>query len=301
MLKNVDVLLPLQLSGTKGGRQTMELWYTEYQTKDFGITAKIEQTLHSEKTDFQKLDLIETKQFGRMLVLDGMVMTTIEDEFVYHEMIAHIPMFTHPKPQKVAVVGGGDGGAIREIIKHPSVEAAHLIEIDGKVIEYSKKYFPEIAGGLDDPRVSIFVADGLKHIKEHRNTYDVILVDSTEPVGPAVELFSSVFYQDIYEALKDDGLFVAQTESPFFNKDLIRDTNQSISELFPICRLYLASIPTYPSGLWSFTMGSKKYRPEDVDLNRVDVIAKSTKYYNKDIHYSAFKLPNFIQELISKK
>ncbi len=279
----------------------MELWYTEFQTKNFGITAKIKETLHTEQTEFQQLDVIETAQFGTMLVLDGMVMTTDKDEFVYHEMISHIPMITHPNPKKVAVVGGGDGGAIREIIKHPSVEEAHLIEIDGQVIEYSKRYLPQIAAGLADPKVSVFVADGIQHIKDNKNTYDVILVDSTEPVGPAVGLFSKDFYQDIYNALKEDGLFAAQTESPFFNQDLIKDTNQAISELFPITRLYLASIPTYPSGLWSFTIGSKKYRPEDADLARAEVISKQTKYYNQDVHRSAFMLPNFVRELTVNK
>jgi spermidine synthase len=265
------------------------------------MSARIAKTLHAEQTDFQKLDVIETEQFGRMLVLDGMVMTTIEDEFVYHEMISHVPLITHPNPKKVAVVGGGDGGAIREIIKHPSVEEAHLIEIDGKVIEYSKQYLPEIACGLDDPKVSVFVADGIAHIKNNKNTYDVILVDSTEPIGPAVGLFSKDFYQDIYDALKEDGIFVAQTESPFFNKDLIRDTNRAISELFPVTRLYLASIPTYPSGLWSFTMGSKKYKPEDGDMCRAEVIGKMTKYYNHQIHHSTFVLPNFVRALTVQK
>ena len=279
----------------------MELWYTEYQTKNIGITMRIGKTLHSEMTDFQKLDVVETDQLGRMLVLDGMVMTTIEDEFVYHEMISHIPLITHPNPLKVAVVGGGDGGAIREIIKHPSVQEAHLIEIDGKVIEYSKQYLPEIACGLDDPRVTVFVADGIAHIKNSKNTYDVILVDSTEPVGPAVGLFSKDFYQDIYDALKEDGIFVAQTESPFYNKDLIRDTNRAISETFPIARLYLASIPTYPSGLWSFTMGSKKYKPEEADLTRVVELEKNTKYYNAQVHHSAFALPNFVRQLTVAK
>lgn len=279
----------------------MQLWYTEYQTKNFGITARIGKTLHSEQTDFQQLDVVETEQFGRMLVLDGMVMTTIEDEFVYHEMISHPGMITHPNPKKVAVVGGGDGGAIREIIKYPAVEEAHLIEIDGAVIEYSKQYLPEIACGLADPKVTVHVADGIKHIKDNKNTYDVIMVDSTEPVGPAVGLFSKDFYQDIYDALKEDGLFIAQTESPFFNKDLIRDTNRAISELFPITRLYLCSIPTYPSGLWSFTMGSKKYKPEDADLSRAEEIGKNTKYYNAQIHQSAFSLPNFVRELTVQK
>lgn len=161
----------------------MELWFTEKQTDNFGITARIKRTLHTEQTEFQKLDMVETEEFGNMLILDGMVMTTQKDEFVYHEMVAHVPLFTHPNPENVLVVGGGDGGVIREVLKHPSVKKATLVEIDGKVIEYSKKYLPEIAGQLDDPRVEVKVDDGFMHIAQSENKYDVIMVDSTEPVG----------------------------------------------------------------------------------------------------------------------
>lgn len=275
----------------------MDLWYTEFQTKNFGITAKVKQTLLSEQTPFQKLDIIETEQFGRMLVLDGMVMTTIRDEFIYHEMISHIPLITHPQPEKVAVVGGGDGGAIKEILKHPSVKEAHLIEIDGQVVAYSKEYLPEISFGLDDPRVSVRIVDGIKYIQEQKNIYDVILVDSTEPIGPAAGLFAEEFYHDLHAALAEDGLFVAQTESPFFNQDLIRESNLAIKKFFPITKLYLANIPTYPSGLWSFTLGSKKYLPEDADMGRAAVVANQTKYYNPGIHQAAFILPNFVSDL----
>ncbi|MGR5912463.1 spermidine synthase [Bacillus cereus] len=162
----------------------MELWFTEKQTKHFGITARINRTLHTEQTEFQKLDMVETEEFGNMLILDGMVMTTEKDEFVYHEMVAHVPLFTHPNPENVLVVGGGDGGVIREVLKHPSVKKATLVEIDGKVIEYSKQYLPSIAGALDNERVEVKVGDGFLHIAESENEYDVIMVDSTEPVGP---------------------------------------------------------------------------------------------------------------------
>ncbi|UOF91632.1 polyamine aminopropyltransferase [Fodinisporobacter ferrooxydans] len=274
----------------------MELWYTEKQTENYGITAKIAKTLHKETSEFQEIDMIETLQWGRMLVLDGMVMTTIKDEFVYHEMISHIALHTHPNPKKVLVVGGGDGGAIREIIKHPSVEKAVLAEIDGRVIEVSKQYLPEIACALGDPRVDVQVIDGIKHIHENKNTYDVILVDSTEPVGPAVGLFARDFYQGIYEALKEDGIFVAQTESPFLNGDLIRRVYQDISTIYPIARLYTASIPTYPSGLWTFTLGSKKYDPLEVDEAQLKDF--ETKYYSPRIHKSVFQLPKFVENLL---
>ncbi|WP_178024082.1 polyamine aminopropyltransferase [uncultured Paenibacillus sp.] len=274
----------------------MELWFTEKQTPVFGITAKIRETLVTERTEFQDLAMLDTEEFGRMLVLDGMVMTTIKDEFVYHEMVAHPALFTHPNPKRVLVVGGGDGGVIREVIKHPEVEQAVLVEIDGKVIEYSKKYLPEIAGGLDNPRVDVQVADGYMHIIESKNQYDVIMVDSTEPVGPAAPLFERGFYQGIYEALKDDGIFVAQTDNPWFKADLIQKVNKDVKEIFPIVRVYGANIPTYPSGLWTFTMGSKVHDPLQVDETKIPELG--TKYYTPRIHKAAFVLPKFVEDLV---
>ncbi|TLS36678.1 polyamine aminopropyltransferase [Pseudalkalibacillus caeni] len=274
----------------------MELWYTEKQTERFGITAKIKQTLHTEQTDFQRLDMIETEEFGNMLVLDGMVMTTQKDEFVYHEMVAHVPLFTHPNPKNVLVVGGGDGGVIREVLKHPSVEKATLVEIDGKVIEYSKKYLPEIAGDLDDPRVEVKVDDGFMHIAKSENDYDVIMVDSTEPVGPAAKLFEKGFYEGISKALKEDGIFVAQTDNPWFKADLISQVNRDVKEIFPITKLYIANIPTYPSGMWTFTIGSKKHDPLEVSEDRFHDI--DTRYYTKELHNACFALPKFVADLV---
>lgn len=274
----------------------MELWFTEKQTEHFGITAKIKRTLHTEQTDFQKLDMVETEEFGNMLILDGMVMTTETDEFVYHEMVAHVPLFTHPNPRHVLVVGGGDGGVIREVLKHRSVEKATLVEIDGKVIEYSKKYLPSIAGALEDPRVDVQVDDGFMHIAKSENEYDVIMVDSTEPVGPAVNLFTKGFYEGISKALKEDGVFVAQTDNPWFHSGLIKNVFKDVKETFPITRLYTANIPTYPSGLWTFTIGSKKHDPLEIEESRFHDI--DTKYYTKDLHKAAFTLPRFVGNLI---
>jgi spermidine synthase len=274
----------------------MELWFTEKQTKSFGITAKINKTLHTEQTEFQKLDMVETEEFGNMLILDGMVMTTQKDEFVYHEMVAHIPLFTHPNPENVLVVGGGDGGVIREVLKHPSVKKATLVEIDGKVIEYSKKYLPEIAGELENPRVDVKVDDGFMHIAQSENVYDVIMVDSTEPVGPAVNLFTKGFYAGISKALKEDGIFVAQTDNPWFTPELITNVQSDVKEIFPIVKLYIANIPTYPSGMWTFTLGSKKHDPLEVAEERFHEI--ETKYYTKELHKAAFVLPKFVQDLI---
>lgn len=275
----------------------MELWFTEKQTDSFGITAKVNKTLHTEKTQYQKLDMIQTKEFGNMLVLDGMVMTTEKDEFVYHEMVTHPVLFTHPNPKNVLVVGGGDGGAIREVLKHPEVEKAVLVEIDGKVIEYSKKYLPNIAGKLEDERVEVLVDDGFMHIHKNKNQYDVIMVDSTEPVGPAAPLFERGFYQGIYEALKKDGIFVAQTDNPWFKPELINKVFKDVKEIFPITKLYICNIPTYPSGMWTFTIGSKEYDPETVDITKTPSI--ETKYYSPQIHKACFVLPKFV-ELLTK-
>lgn len=276
----------------------MGIWFTERQTSDVGITCRIRKTLYApEDTGIQEMAVVETGQFGKMLILDGTVQTTIGDEFVYHEMIAHIPLFTHPNPKKVLVIGGGDGGTIREIMKHPSVEEAHLVEIDGSVVEVSKKFLPEISCELDNPKVKIIITDGIEYVKKMRGEYDVIIVDSPDPVGPAEGLFKSTFYQDIHDALKEDGLFVAQTESPFYHEELISRVTSSIKGIFPITKLYLASIPTYPSGLWSFTMGSKKYNPLETGAENFQR-KMETRYYTPNIHQAVFALPKFVEDMV---
>jgi spermidine synthase len=273
----------------------MGVWFTEKQTKNFGITAEINRSLHSEQTEFQKLDMIETKEFGNMLVLDDMVMTTQKDEFVYHEMIVHVPLFTHPNPQKVLVVGGGDGGTIREVLKHPSVEKVVQVEIDDKVVEYSKKYLPDISCEYGNPRTELIIGDGFMHILNSENEYDVILVDSTEPVGPAATLFTKGFYAGIAKALKTDGIFVAQTDNPWFKSDLIKNAIRDTKEIFPVARLYTCNIPTYPSGMWTFTIGSKLYDPLQVETSRN--IDFETKYYTPNLHIASFCLPRFVEDL----
>lgn len=275
----------------------MELWFTEKQTPAVGITCKVGRSLIEEQTPFQHMAILETEQFGRMLVLDGMVQTTEVDEFVYHEMISHVALSTHPAPRRVAVIGGGDGGTIREVLRHPSVEEAVLIEIDGRVVAASREHLPSISAGLSDPRVRVIIGDGVQHIRDAKAEYDVILIDSTEPVGSAVGLFSPEFYRDVREALRPEGIMVAQTESPFFNQDIIRRTQAGIRASFPITRLYLASVPTYPSGLWSFTIGSLARDPLAVDKDEIKV--SGTRWYSPDVHFAAFQLPPFVQELVA--
>jgi len=272
----------------------LELWYTEKQTPAVGIACKVRRTLCAYQTPYQHLSVLETEQFGNMLVLDGMVQITEADEFVYHEMITHVPLCAHPCPRNVLVVGGGDGGAVREILKHETVEEVALVEIDEEVINASRRFLPGISSGLDDPRLRIFVEDGIDHVRRHSDHYDVIIIDSTEPVGAAAGLFQHDFYASVYKALTANGVMTAQTESPFFNADLIRNAFRSVDSLFPVARLYLASVPTYPSGLWSFTLGSKAADPVHAGLQWDG----ETRYWSHKVHTAAFVLPPFVRELI---
>lgn len=273
----------------------MELWYTEKQTPNLNLGCRVKETLHLAKTDYQEMAVLDTLQFGRMLVLDGMVQTTVADEFIYHEMISHIPVYTHPCPRRVLVIGGGDGGAVREIVKYPQVEKVVLVEIDGQVIAAAKRFLPEISAGLSDIRAEVKIADGIEYVRSLEDAFDVIIVDSTEPVGPAVGLFGSPFYEGVFRALKPNGIFVAQTESPFFNAPLIRTVFRRIKTIFPCTYLYLAPVPTYPGGLWSFTLGSKQYNPLQP---QGQYIPGNTRYYTAQVHRSAFILPRFVQELL---
>jgi spermidine synthase len=275
----------------------LELYLTEQQTEHQRLSVRVTKTLHHERTDFQELTIVETPQWGRLLVLDGFFQTNDVDEFVYHEMGAHVPLFTHPSPKRVLVIGGGDGGMVREVVKHPGVEHVDLVEIDGRVIETSKQYFPQISVALTgNPKVHVHVADGIKWVQDRQAEYDVIIIDSSEPVGPGEGLFTPEFYANVFKCLTGDGVMVAQTESPWTNAHVIKRAFGGISRSFPITRLYTCAVPTYPTGLWSFTLGSKKYDPlmADVEARFGNM---ETKYYTPAVHHAAFQLPRFVQQI----
>ncbi|MCD6527502.1 MAG: polyamine aminopropyltransferase [Desulfuromonas sp.] len=280
----------------------MDMWYTEKHSENVGITMKVTETLFSGKSEFQQLDIVNTLEYGRMMLLDGLVMVTERDEFIYHDMIAHPALFTHPNPKKVLVIGGGDGGSIREIMKHPGVEQAVLCEIDGLVINKSIELLPTMACEIDgsNPRVKLHVDDGLAYIREHQNEFDIILVDSTDPIGPAVGLFEEDFYRLVDGALKEDGIMVAQSESPFYHADIQKTMYANLRAVFPIVEMYQAFIPTYPSGFWSFAFASKFYHPVN-DFNRERAATRGfyTRYYNEELHLGAFMLPTFARENIA--
>ncbi|HUW64576.1 MAG TPA: polyamine aminopropyltransferase [Spirochaetia bacterium] len=274
----------------------MNLWFSELQTKNVMLSLAATKLLHLEKTSYQEVAVIENPELGRVLLLDSVIQTSTRDEFVYHEMITHVPMNTHPQPRKVLVIGGGDGGTVREIVKHPTVESVTLAEIDDRVIWAAREYLPEISVALGDPRVEIHVGDGNVFVRENENTFDLIIVDSTDPVGPGEVLFSRDFYSAVSRALKEDGLFVAQTESPFYNADLIGRVKKDLSAIFPVTRLYLATVPTYPGGLWSFSLGSKKHDP--LELEEKDFRPCTTRYYSPQVHLAAFALPPFLRKIV---
>lgn len=275
-----------------------QLWLDEILEIEGGRAMKIKITKMLEQYDspFQRIELYETKAFGRMLILDGVVMCTEADEHAYHEMIVHVPMFTHPNPESVLVIGGGDGGTLREVLKHPGVKRADICEIDGDVIRLSKKHLPGMACSYEDKRVSVYTEDGAKFIRERKNSYDVILVDSSDPIGPAEVLFREEFYAAIKDALKEDGIATNQCESMFYHGHIIERTMGFVKKLFAVPSYYYTMVPTYPSGVIGFAYCSKKYHPlKDFREERVEPMQSSMKYYNPGVHRGAFALPSFIK------
>ncbi|MGE5422974.1 MAG: polyamine aminopropyltransferase, partial [Ignavibacteriales bacterium] len=229
----------------------MENWLKEEHTEGYYVAWKVNGVLLEEKTPYQKISVVDTVDFGRALVLDGMVQTTDRDEFIYHEMIAHVPMMAHPDPHKVLVIGGGDGGVVREVLKHSTVRHIDLVEIDQRVVEVSRQYFPAIALGLDDPRSHLHFTDGVQFVKDAASDYDVVIVDSSDPIGPAVQLFNEDFYKNVYKILREDGIMTAQAESPTFFQASFQAVNRNMRRVFPISGVYLACVPTYVSGFWA--------------------------------------------------
>lgn len=279
----------------------MDLWYTEKQKDQFGITIKVKETLFHDVSEFQTVDVLDTEFFGKMLILDGLMMTTERDEFFYHEMISHVPMNSHKNPKSVLVIGGGDGGTVREVLKHPSVERVVLCEIDGMVIDACRKFIPSIAGKLDDPRVDIQVRDGVAYMAEQKNEFDVILIDSTDPMGPGEGLFTEEFYTNVKEALKEGGIMAAQSESPIANEREMRLMYALLHKVFPVVSTFVSPITTYPGGYWSWAFCSKDVKPLDyVNDAVIEQLTPDCKLYNKDIHRAVFALPNFVKEYVKK-
>lgn len=279
----------------------MELWFSEKHTPQVKLSIKIDRQLYCGQSEFQRIDVFDSKEFGRFLTLDGFMMLTEKDEFIYHEMIVHTPMAVHSSVKKVLVIGAGDGGVIRELTRYPDVEHIDMVEIDELVVEVCRKYLSQTACCLDDKRVTIHFQDGLKFIRKCENEYDLIIVDSTDPFGPGEGLFTREFYGNCYKALKEDGIMVNQHESPFYADDAnaMQRAHKRITESFPISRVYQAHIPTYPSGYWLFGFASKQYHPvRDLKDVKWNALGFKTKYYNTRLHIGSFALPNYVEEML---
>ena len=279
----------------------MELWFTERHTDAAGLILKCRRTICSCKSRFQRIDIQETEEFGRMLLLDGLVMTTEGDEFIYHEMLVHPAMHIHPRPENVLVIGGGDGGAVRELLKYPQLQRISLCEIDQKVVQVSKEYLPGISSGLSDTeRLEITFCNGAEFLQGHVGSFDCIFVDSTDPVGTAKVLFTLDFYNQCFEGLKRDGILITQSESPFYHLEIIKRVQENLKRAgFPVVRLYVAPVPTYPSGYWSWSFASKLYTPEVLNRKALPEEAYSTlRYFTPEIHRSSFAMPAFLKKAL---
>ncbi len=255
----------------------------------------VSKILYEGKSEYQEIMVIESPHFGRVLVLDGVAQCDERFEFIYHEFISHVPLFAHPKPEDILIIGGGDGGALREVLKHREVKRAVLVDIDRQVIEVSKKFFPTMAVAFEDPRVIVLNEDGYKYVQDYEQEFDVIIVDSTDPVGFAHVLTTEEFFKYVFRALKEDGIYVGQTESVHYHADIVRRVQKSLRKVFPIVDLYTAVIPGYAGYWWTFSIASKKHpvREPSRDVNI------QTKLYSADMHRHAFLPESFYQKILS--
>ncbi|MCF7873587.1 MAG: polyamine aminopropyltransferase [Candidatus Omnitrophica bacterium] len=265
----------------------------------FGLKGKI---LYKKKTAHQNCLISKTKDFGKVLFLDNVIQTTEADEYIYHEMLVHPLLLTHPNPESILVIGGGDGGVIREILKHP-VKELIMVEIDKTIIDLSKKYLPKISkGSFSDKRLGLIIDDGAKYIQETPKKFDLIIVDSPDPVGPAKMLFSKKFYQDVYKRLKSSGIMIRQTGSTFLQANVLKSNYRKIKDVFPLSFIQLASIPTYTGGYFSFVIGSKKINFLKKSKKQIKQkylkLKLKTKYYNPGIQFAALQLPNNLLRLV---
>jgi spermidine synthase len=276
-----------------------DLWLEEKYKNFIGYRYKIKNTLFSGKSEFQSVDVVETEGLGKMLLNDGLVMVTEKDEFVYHDMITHVPMFTHPNPENVLIIGGGDGGTAREVLRHKSVKKCVMVEIDKMVVDACLEHIPQTSKDLSHPKLELIIDDGLEYVKNTSLKFDVILIDSTDPIGPAAPLFNSAFYKNVKKCLTPNGIVVSQGESVFFESHMQQILLGILGEHFSKVSIYNYSNLTYPGGLWSFTYASDALDPiKNFNESRVQTSKMKFNYYNEQIHKAAFALPSFMREKV---
>ncbi len=281
----------------------MDLWFTEKHTDHVSLNIKIKEQLYHGKSDYQTIDFFDSYEFGKFLTLDGHMMVSEKDEFIYHDMIVHVAMATNPKISNVLVIGGGDGGTVRELTRYKSIEHIDMVEIDEDVVRLSQEYLPSLASKLDDERVTLYFEDGTTFVSGKNQSYDLIIVDSTDPIGPGEGLFSSAFYENCFNALTDNGILVNQHESPYYEKDAneMKRSHKKIKKLFKIAKVYQFHMPTYPSGHWLFGFASKSLDPiTDPEFELWTNLGIKTRYYNPGIHKGSFYLPTYVQNMLDE-
>lgn len=280
--------------------------FNEYYNLKTGLTVGVEKVLFSEQSPYQKVEVLKTDTWGNMMTIDGMVMLSEKDEFVYHEMLAHVGMFSHPDPERVLIIGGGDGGTAREVLKHQGVRHVDMVEIDETVVRAARQFLPDV-GAFENPMLHVHFEDGIRFVRKITRPYDVIIIDGSDPVGPAEALFSEQFFRDCYRALTPSGVLTAQSESPWVESyhPAIRSIFDALGKIFVYSRMYLSYIPLYPAGMWSMAFASKGVNPLDPEvLERVqkgtNSMGDSLRYYNRSIHQGSFALPGFVRDILKK-
>ncbi len=276
----------------------MDLWFSEEFVPGYRLSFRVTKTLFTGKSKYQDISVIETETFGRMLLLDGHVMFSEKDEFVYHEMIVHPPMLARPGARRVCVVGGGDGGTVRELLKYPSLESIVLCEIDEQVVRVSEEFFSDMAASLSNARVTVNIEDAVDYIRRAQGDFDIIVGDTTDAIGPAVALFEEPFFASVKRAMRPGGIFVSQVESAFSGGKALPKAVGGLRSYFRHCRVYGASIPTYPTGYWNFLWASDDVNSGSVDESRQKQIAATCRYYTPEHQQGAFAIPQFAKEIL---
>jgi len=278
-----------------------DTWITDPGGEGFAQTYRVEAWLHDSRSAYQHIQVVENKDFGRMLILDDAVQTTERDEFIYHELLSHVPILTHPSPRRLLIVGGGDGGLLREALRHPLTHAT-MVEIDGDVIEVTRRLMPSIPGNaFNDPRTRLLVDDGIRFVRETTESFDVALVDSTDPKGPSLVLFTSEFYGHLARVLGPGGVLAVQSGSPLYQQDVIALVRRNMTPHFRSVRTYLGTVPTYPGVLWSFTVGAQSRDPAALDETELSrrMAGIATRYYAPAAHRFLFAPPPFLREVFA--
>lgn len=284
--------------------QKSDILVNEIFTDSVSMGIRVSKQLYSEESEFQRIEVFESPDLGRFLMLDGDILFSEADEFIYNEMVTHVPMAVHPDVKRVLIIGGGDGGVAREMTAYPEIESIEVVEPDEQMVEVCKKYFPEASKGFDDSRVHIVHQDGLRYLRGREDEFDIIINDATDPFGHTEGLFTKEFYGGCFRALKKDGIMIYQHGSPFFDDDeeSFRAMHKKVFSVFPISRVYQANIPTCPSGYWLFGFASKKYHPlDDFDPVRWKKRKIKTYYYTTNLHRGAFMLPKYVEDILEEE